>query len=384
MTVPANERRPTTAPTPTRPAPVDVAVNLLWCVPGQVGGSEEYLVRQLLGLLGGGPVRWRPHLYVLDGFVEAHPDLAALAPVEVAPFGGGRRPRRVAGEATWLRSRSGRAALTHHGGGTAPLAAPAPYVLTIHDLQYRTFPEHFGRVKRGYLDHMIPRSVEHAAVVAVPSEYVRRSVVDEFGVAAARVVVVPHGVEPALVDDATSEGELRRRYALGDGPVVVYPAVTNTHKNHRFLLALLRERWRDPDLRLVLIGGTGDAEADVTSCTDLRVCRLGRVPAADRNGLIAMAMALVFPSRYEGFGAPLIEAMALGTPVIAAGTTCIPEVVGDAGVVLPLDLDAWAAALDDVDRRRCDLVAAGRARAELFTVGVSGAALAAAYAQALS
>ena len=205
---------------------------------------------------------------------------------------------------------------------------------------------------------------------------------------AERVVVVPHGVEPALRGGepghgaVTAEADLRRRYALGDGPVLVYPAVTHPHKNHRFLLDLLRERWTDPDLRLVLIGGVGDAEAAVTGCADLRVCRLGRVPAADRNGLIAMAEALVFPSRYEGFGAPLIEAMALGTPVVAAATTAIPEVVGDAGLVLPLELDAWAGAL--VPRWRAGATSwspPGGNGWPRTRPPASGAALAAAYRQ---
>ena len=91
----------------------------------------------------------------------------------------------------------------------------------------------------------------------------------------------------------------------------------------------------------------------------------------------------MFPSRYEGFGAPLIEAMTLGTPVIAAATTCIPEVVGDAGLVEPLDLDAWAPALDAVRSRRADLVERGHQRATVFTAAASGAALAGAYATAL-
>lgn len=362
----------------------EVAVNLLWCVPGEVGGSEDYLVRQLLGLLDAAPRQWAVLLYALDGFAAAHPDLAARAPVEVAPFSGARRPRRILGEATWLRSRAAGAALRHHGGGTAPTGATTPYVLTIHDLQYRTFPTHFSRVKRAYLDQLIPRSARHAAVVTVPSEYVRRSVIDAFALPADRVVVVPHGIEPALAADVTPADELRRRYALGYGPVVVYPAITHTHKNHRFLLQLLRERWTDPDLRLVLIGGVGDAEPEITRCTDRRVCRLGRVPPADRSGLIAMADALVFPSRYEGFGAPLIEAMALGTPVIAADSTCIPDVVGDAGIVVPLDVDAWSAALHAVATNRDDLVAAGHRRVAHFTAARSGAALAAAYRQALS
>ncbi len=110
-----------------------------------------------------------------------------------------------------------------------------------------------------------------------------------------------------------------------------------------------------------------------------RVVRPGRVPSADRDGLIALADALVFPSEYEGFGAPVVEAMALGTPVICSDQPALAEVVGDAGVVLPRDADAWAGALDLVGQRRAAMVTAGRARARAFTAARSGAALAAAY-----
>ena len=96
-----------------------------------------------------------------------------------------------------------------------------------------------------------------------------------------------------------------------------------------------------------------------------------------------MAEAMVFPSQYEGFGAPLIEAMTLGTPVVCSDATCMPGVVDDAGLVLPLELDAWAGALDETRRRRTELVAAGHLRARAFTSLASGAALAAAYDQAV-
>jgi glycosyltransferase involved in cell wall biosynthesis len=361
----------------------EVAVNLLWCVPGEVGGSEEYLVRQLLGLAEVVPADWRPRVFALPGFAAAHPDLAALMPIETAPFGGSHRVRRIAGEIGWLRRRTGGAALTHHGGGTAPLGASRPFVLTVHDLQYRTFPQHFSAAKRRYLSWMIPNGVHRAGVVTVPSEYVRRSVVEAFGADPSRVVVVPHGIEPTLAADVTGEAELRRRYALGDGPVIVYPAITHTHKNHRFLLELLQREWTDPALRLVLTGGVGDAEGDVSASSERRVCRLGRVPAADRNGLLAMATALVFPSLYEGFGAPLIEAMAMGTPIIAGDVTCIPDVVGDAGIVLPLSIEAWGPSLQQAVARHDELAAAGLARVGGFTAAASGRALATAYALAV-
>jgi alpha-1,3-rhamnosyl/mannosyltransferase len=359
-------------------------VNMLWCVPGGVGGSEEYLVRQLLGLAEQEEPRWHPTVVAARGLPAAHPELAAVADLVEPEFESQGRLRRIVGEATWLRRHTGDVDLVHHGGGTAPMRAHRPYVLTIHDLQFRTYPEYFSRVKRSYLESVIPPSARRAAVVAVPSEYVRGSVVEAYGVDAQRVMVVPHGIEPVVATAVTSEPELRRRYALGEGPVIVYPAVTHPHKHHEFLLRMMRDHWTDPDLRLVLTGGAGLAEHIVTGSADRRVCRLGRVSAADRNGLLAMSRAMVFPSRYEGFGAPLIEAMTLGAPVVCSDATCMPQIVGDAGIVLPLEEAAWAGALDEVDRRRGHLVAAGHRRAEDFTSKASGRALSEVYERALA
>lgn len=356
---------------------------MLWCVPGRVGGSEEYLVRQLLGLAEQPEPRWRPTVAVAKGLAAAHPELAHVADVVEPTFDSSSRARRIVGEATWLRRHSAGVALVHHGGGTAPLTAQRPYVLTIHDLQFRTYPQYFSRQKRAYLGAVIPPSARRATVVAVPSDYVRDSVVAAYGVHRERVMVVPHGIEPAVATEVTPEEVLRSRYHLGEGPIIVYPAVTHPHKHHRFLLQMMRDHWRDPDLRLVLTGGAGLAHAEVVACTDPRVLRLGRVPAADRNGLLAMAEAMVFPSQYEGFGAPLIEAMTLGAPVVCSDATCMPQIVGDAGLVRPTTPDAWAGVLDEVRARRSELVASGHRRALDFTSAASGAALAAAYARAL-
>jgi glycosyltransferase involved in cell wall biosynthesis len=203
------------------------------------------------------------------------------------------------------------------------------------------------------------------------------------------VVVVPHGVEPSLGADAPSEGELRDRYGLGAGPVLVFPAITHPHKGHRFLLDVMGHHWTDPDLRLVLLGGAGSADVEVTAAIATpaladRVVRPGRVSDADRDGLIALADALVFPSEYEGFGAPVVEAMALGTPVICSDQPALVEVVGDAGLVLPRDVDAWADALDVLRVRAPDMIAAGRRRASSFTAARSGEGLGVAYRTALA
>jgi glycosyltransferase involved in cell wall biosynthesis len=168
----------------------------------------------------------------------------------------------------------------------------------------------------------------------------------------------------------------------------VFPAITHPHKGHRFLLDVMAQHWDDPDLRLVLLGGVGAADGEVVDAIAARglaerVVRPGRVPYADRDGLIALADALVFPSEYEGFGAPVVEAMALGTPVICSDQPALAEVVGDAGLVLPRDPDAWADALTVVGERGSEMIVAGRHRASSFTAARSGAGLVAAYRRAL-
>lgn len=359
-----------------------IVVNLLWCVPGQVGGSEEYLTRQLIGLGEQPEPRWRPRLAMARGLGAAHPELGGLTQLE-APTASQSRARRILTEATWLRRVTRHADLVHHGGGTAPFGARRPYLLTVHDLQYRTYPEYFSATKRAYLDAVLPRSVRAAALVAVPSDYVKGSVATAYGIDPDRIVVVPHGIEPGLTSNVTPEPELRQRYRLGDGPVLMYPAVTHPHKNHALLLELMARHWHDPDLRLVLTGGRGTAEHTVAGCTDPRVIRTGRVPDADRNGLLAMATAMVFPSSYEGFGAPVIEAMTLGAPVICSDATCLPDIVGDAAVVRPPVAADWADALGEAIARRDALIAAGYRRAAQFSTRASGAALAQAYREAL-
>ena len=364
-----------------------VGVNLLWLRPGGVGGAEEHICRHLVGLAEVATPDLDFTLYTLPGFARAHPEIEFRK--VAAPIGRGPRPVRIVTESTWLPARTKALDIIHHAGGTVPAVARIPSVVTVHDLQYLTYPATFSSVKLAYLRLMVPRSVRRARIVCVPSTYVRSTVIDRLGVPATKVVVVPHGIptsERAL--EATPVDDLRARLAL-PGPVIVYPAITYTHKNHVVLVeALARLARSQPDLRLVLIGGRGPAEADLTTHIDrlgvrALVVRPGRVSDADRNGLYALATALAFPSRYEGFGAPVLEAMRFGCPVLAADTTALPEVVGEAGILLPPDEpDAWAKAIEQliVDGDERDrLIAAGHVRAVRFTAAAAGAALLAAY-----
>lgn len=362
-----------------------VAVNMLWCVPG-VGGSQEYLVRQLIGTT---EVEHDIDIEVFAprGFAARVPELAGRLRVVEAPSSCRRRVVRVVLEHTWLAWRTRRHQMVHHGGGTIPRVGNTRTLLTLHDVQWTTYPGYVSRVKLAYLRRAVPSSLRRAVRVAVPSSFVARTLADNFAVPADKVDVVRHGIEPDAARTATAEADLRGRWSLGDGPVVVYPAITHPHKNHLFLLSLMTREgsaWADPRLRLVLAGSPGRADAEVRAHVAARglgdrVVFPGRISAADRNGLLALADAMVFPSLYEGFGAPLVEAMHLGAPVLASDRASIPEVVGEAGIVVELREELWADALESVRARRGELVAKGHERARLFTTRLSGADVLEAY-----
>ena len=367
---------------------LSVGVNMLWCVPGHVGGSEEYFVRQLLGLSQLAD-RCAVTAFVPRGFVAVHPEVASAVEVVEAGHDCRSRARRVFAENTWLYSRSTSFDLVHHGGGTMPSRSSSPSVVTVHDLQYLTYPQYFTRTKLAYLTKRVPNAVRRATVVAVPSEHVKSTVVASFGVDPSCVVVVRHGVESTIGTSPTPEVELRQRFSITTPRVLVYPAITHPHKNHEFLLRLLGSVWNDPDLSVVFAGGAGLADDDVSRLVaklglSSRVVRTGRVSPSDRDGLIAMAEAVVFPSMFEGFGAPVLEAMAIGTPVIASDATALPEVVADAGVVRGLETHLWADALDVVRERRSELIAKGRLRAANFSAVESARDLLGAYELAVS
>ena len=365
-----------------------IAINMLWCVPGQVGGSEEYFVRQLLGLHEiNAP--FDVTVFAPRGFSVAHPDVAQNVRVVEVGNNCSNRELRVSLENTWLANKTRKFDLVHHGGGTLPSRGNASTLLTIHDVQYLSYPQYFNAMKLRYLRNRVPSSVRRATCIVAPTNYVRQSLDAAFGNVESRSFVVRHGMESNIGVNGTDEGDLRSRFHLGDARILMFPAMTHPHKNHEFVLRMLAGPWRDDNLKLVMAGGHGLADTHVNQMiVELglgdRAIRIGRVDANDRDGLIRLAEALVFPSMYEGFGAPVVEAMALGTPVIASDCASLPEVVGDAGLVLPLEESAWADALNEVGRRRTELIARGQTRSAQFTSAKSAEDLCVAYDAALT
>ncbi|HVN50983.1 MAG TPA: glycosyltransferase family 1 protein, partial [Acidimicrobiales bacterium] len=330
-------------------------------------------------------------LFVNAAFRAAHPRLAETFPVVVAPVSGAHKSLRVAAEATWLvrEARRQRIDLLHHMGGNMLRSHP-PGMVTIHDLQPFAHPRNFSHLKHAYLRATVPRSLRQAVLVVTLTEHTRRDVVDRMGVPPERIHVVPPGITRREVDrDQAEVARVRDLYQLGTHPYFIYPTITYPHKNHLTLVrAFARLAATDPEPLLVLPAGPAGAEAALQAEIDElrvrpRIRRLGRIPRPDLDALIDGATALAFPSSYEGFGIPVLEAMSRRCPVIASTATALPEVVGDAGLLVdPDDVEGWAAAmrtlLEDPSTRR-DLAERGYARAGEFSWERSVEALGAAY-----
>jgi glycosyltransferase involved in cell wall biosynthesis len=260
------------------------------------------------------------------------------------------------------------------------LAPPSrlPVVVTINDCSFARYPELCTPEVRA-LTPVVRRSIRRGAVVHVPSAFVAREVDELFGPGLAgsgRLVVVPWGVPPV-----TTESETPPEIAevVGGPPYVLAIGSLEPRKNLPYLVAAFGSiAGSHPDLRLVLAGPDGPARPAVDAAIGelaesirSRVVITGGVSDAGRVALLAHAHVLAYPSLYEGFGFPVLEAMSIGVPVVAARAGSIPEVAGDAATLVgPTDVralgDALAALVDD-DARRAEQIALGRDQARRYS-----------------
>jgi glycosyltransferase involved in cell wall biosynthesis len=311
-----------------------IAISLLTLVPGQLGGSETY-VRELLrglGRLGGDSYR-----VVVP---PVAPDAGEGLPTEVAQRYRRADTRVERGLATVdgtlrpgrLRPAFAGADVVHFPLTIEVPRLTVPRVVTLHDVQHLDLPLMFSRAERAYRSVFWHRSIRRADRVIVMSNFVRGRAVAKLGLEPSVMRVVPLGLDHAVL---TPGGERE--------PFLYYPARSWPHKNHPRLFEAFALIRRDrPDLRLVLTGN------DIPDTPD-GVESLGHVPWGEVVSLMQRASALVFPSLYEGFGLPPLEAMACGCPVACSNAAALPETVGDAARLFdPFDPKAIAAAVLDV------------------------------------
>ncbi len=259
-----------------------------------------------------------------------------------------------------------------------PPRLPCPAVVTVHDISYEAVPECFPLHERLWMSALVRDACRRAAHVLTVSEHSRRDLIERYGVPPGRVSVTHEAAGPEfrpLADDerrpAAARLGVQRPFLLAVGNV---EPRKNLARLVRCFAGLLADRRIDHDLLLVgQTGRRGSAlEADLRRLApDGRVRRLGYVPRADLVALYGLADAFVYPSLYEGFGLPVLEAMACGAPVLASNTSSLPEVAGDAALLVdPRDDEALREALARLATEpalRAGLARAGLRRAAKFS-----------------
>ena len=370
---------------PVRSGPrVALVLEQLWHrVPGgtataALGSARALLAHTDLRLVGVAAAHLRP------------PPPPWVPPVPVAHLGLGRRALYEA----WHRARrpsvqaaTGGVDVVHATGMAVP-PADAPLVVTLNDLAWRHDPSHFSAMGRHLFEGCLRLAATEADVVAVPSLATRDDAVAA-GVPDERLVLVPYGHEAPLASEAEVDATLATR-GIGRS-YLVWVGTLEPRKNLPVVLeAHRRARRARPDLELVLVGpaGWGDIAESVPGSPSEGVHVTGFVDDAELRALYRGAQLLCYPSLREGFGLPVLEAMAQGTPVVTSAGTSTEEVLGPDGgagrAVDPTDAGAVADAVEDLlepDRRR-RAAALASAQAARFSWERTAAALAGAYDQA--
>jgi glycosyltransferase involved in cell wall biosynthesis len=253
--------------------------------------------------------------------------------------------------------------------GILPAFCPAESVLTVHDLGYFIDPSFYPTIDRMYMTRMMKRSCEKADKIIAISQSTKKDILRYTNTDANIIDVIYHGVDSIFTESWSSSRlmNLREEFAL-EAETIIYGANVSERKNWRRLTKAFRDL--DMDNGLLVFTGPVDENVGGEIESHKRVRHLGNIPRQQLPGLYQLSTCLVYPSLYEGFGLPLIEAMASGTPVISSHSSSIPEIVGDAGVLIdPYDTaqlsDAIARVVSNPDLRS-ELVDQGLQRLESF------------------
>jgi len=275
----------------------------------------------------------------------------------------------------------------------APPVLSCPFVTTIHDVVWRAMPETFPPLHRTIMTRAMPRTARRAARIICGSESARQDIAKYLGVGVRQINVTPYSIEPRYQQTMTSAGvdAVRARYELGDRPYVLSVGVLQPRKNlARLSEAFTQLKAAHPDWphRLVIAGKRGWEGKDSSLIPHPSSLTTGYVPDEDLPALYRGAQVFTYPSLYEGFGLPIVEAMACGCPVLTSDISSMPEVAGDAACLVdPFSVESIRDGLERVlsdDGLRDNLRRRGAVRAAHFTPERQATATLEVYRQAVS
>ncbi|MEA2510893.1 MAG: hypothetical protein QOJ59_380 [Thermomicrobiales bacterium] len=289
-----------------------------------------------------------------------------------------------------VRIQAGRADLIYSPDFTAPPDWQTPRVITVHDLAFLVCPERTPAPLRRYLASVVPAQVATASRVVTVSHAAKADLLDRLDVDPARVAVVPNGVEARFFAPDSLDQAARQQLGL-PADYLLTVGTLEPRKNHLTLFAAIERLRGGVDLPLVVAGRPGwDFEPILRAAEPLRqrgrIILLDYVPEVLLPGLFAGAAAVVYPSWYEGFGLPVLEALAAGVPVVASDVPALREVAGDTAFFAPpSSADALAEAIEralDADQQEHEARELRRLRARLYSWDDAGKALAVVLADA--
>ena len=259
-----------------------------------------------------------------------------------------------------------------------PVSGGIPTLLTVHDLSFVHYPETFPAQLVAYLNQVVPWSVNRATHILADSQSTKNDLTNLWPVPAEKVTVLYAGVNEAFqpVTEDIRLTAVTRKYRLGRAPYLLCVGTLQPRKNYQMLIRAFRPIAAQHPHNLVIAGGKGWLYDEMLAEVERqglngRVRFIGFVDDADLPALYSAAALFAMPSLYEGFGLPLLEAMACGVPTLSANVSSLPEVVGDTAVQLPPTQEtAWTQAITELlanPAQRAKLIAAGFRQARQFT-----------------
>ncbi len=330
-----------------------VGLNLIFLVPGETGGMEV-VARELVPMLVATAPETRFTAFInREAAAAGDGPWGELLPAVTVPVNARNRVQWVLGEQALLPRLAARAGvdLVHSLASTAPVWGRFRRVVTVHDLIYARFPDAHAGLRDKGMRVLVPGAVRRSHRVIADSQSTRDDLVELLGVLSRRIDVVPLGLGTVQREQPPPERDVRARFELGERSVLLSLSAKRPHKNLHALIGALAQLDRKDRPVLVLPGYPTAHELELRRRADaLGVADDVRFPAwvssAELEGLWSIADAFIFPSLYEGFGLPVLEAMARGVPVACSNASSLPEVAGDAALLFdPRDEGAIGAAM---------------------------------------